>query len=273
MRLKKNEKVLRPVFPNEGIRAAYSKKLRALVEEMHASVRFFIKAAYRADPPAIAQDAIPALELQRAIDDLTRQWRRRFKDGAPELAAWFAKASWRRSDDALKAILKKAGISVDFQMSPAMRDIFRATVEANVGLIKSIPEQYLTQVQSAVMRSVQTGRDLGSLAKELEEHFGVTKRRAAFISRSQNNLATASMTAARQQEVGITKCKWLHSHGGKEPRRTHFAKSGKEYDPTTGWYDPEAYRVRGGGFRGEWILPGQLPNCRCVSAAIVKGFS
>jgi hypothetical protein len=141
MRLKKNEKVLPAVRPNLGIEAAYRRKLRDIVEEMHRSFDYWLKVAYRANTPVIAQDATPALELQRAIDDLTRQWRRRFKDGAPELAAWFAKSSWRRSDASLKAILKKAGISVDFQMSPAMRDILRATIEQNVALIRNLPEQ------------------------------------------------------------------------------------------------------------------------------------
>jgi uncharacterized protein with gpF-like domain len=245
-RPRKGEKVLPAVHPNVGLEAAYRRRLRALVEEMHRSFDYWLKAAYRRNEPAIAQDEVPAAELQKAIDELTKQWRRRFKEGSIDLAKWFATKASRRSDDALRAILRRSGISVEFQMSPAMRDILRATIEQNVSLIKSIPEQYLTQVQGAVMRSVQTGRDLGSLAKELEEHYGVTRRRAAIIARSQNNLATSSMTAARQNEVGITKCKWLHSHGGKEPRRTHVAESGKEYNPAVGWYDPEAYRVRGG---------------------------
>ena len=152
-------------------------------------------------------------------------------------------------------------------MTPVQRDILQATIQSNVELIKSIPAQYLTQVQGSVMRSVQTGRDLGTLAKELQEHYGVTKRRAAFIARSQNNLATASMTReSRQTELGITEAIWTHSGGGKHPRPSHLAagRSKTKYDVKTGWYDPEV---------GKNIWPGELPNCRCVSRAVVKGFS
>ena len=116
------------------------------------------------------------------------------------------------------------------------------------------------------MRSVQTGRDLGQLTDDLREQFGVTKRRAAFIARSQNNLATAAMTRARQVELGITEAIWMHSGGGKEPRPTHL-NAGRErarFDVAKGWYDPAVK---------EHIWPGQLPNCRCVSRSVIAGFS
>ena len=269
---KKGDQVLRPLHPNAGIEADYRRRLVRLVDEMATSFEHWLKAAYRANEPAIAQDATPAAELQEACERLARQWRRRFREASPELAAYFAKASASYSSAALRSILKNAGYSVDFKMTPAMRDIIRATVEQNVQLIRSIPEEYLTQVQGSVMRSVQAGRDQGSLVKDLVHHYGVTKRRAELIARSQNNLATASITRARQEEAGITEAIWSHSGGGREPRPTHVAKNGKRYKIAEGWFDPHAFKTKGGGWRGEYIWPGQLPGCRCVSRAVVKGY-
>jgi uncharacterized protein with gpF-like domain len=117
-----------------------------------------------------------------------------------------------------------------------------------------------------VMRSVQTGRDLGRLAKDLQKQFGVTKRRAALIARDQNNKATASMTRVRQVQLGITEAIWVHSGAGKHPRPTHV-KAGRDsvrYDVSKGWFDPDAK---------QWIWPGILVNCRCVSKPVIKGFS
>lgn len=266
-RPKKNgELVLRPVRPNVGIAIAYRERVMRIVDEMRRSIDWFVLAAYRANEPKIAMDAVPAAELQKTINDLARRWRTRFDEAGPELAEYFAKATSQRSDAALAAILRKAGMTVKFKMTPAMRDILRATVEQNVGLIKSIPEQYLTQVQGSVMRSVQAGRDLGSLAKELQQHYGVTKRRAALIARSQNNLATASMQRARQTELGIEEAVWLHSHGGKEARPTHLANNGKRYKVSEGFFDPDP-KVR------RFIWPGELINCRCTQRSVVKGFS
>lgn len=268
MRLKPknpNDKVLRPVHPSAGLTVAYRKKLDGLIEEMVKSVSFWLEASYKANEP-LAQDELPASALKAAIRKLTARWQKRFNEAAPKLADYYAIAIEKRSSAALRNILKEAGISVEFRMTPAMQDIFRATVQANVELIKSIPAQYLTQVQGSVMRSVQTGRDLGTLAKELEEHYGVTKRRAAFIARSQNNLATASMTRARQVELGIAEAIWMHSGGGKHPRPTHLAagRDKTKYDTSKGWFDPAV---------GKNIFPGELPNCRCVSRAVVRGFS
>lgn len=266
-RLKKhqNEKILRPVHPNAGITAAYRKKLDALIEEMAASVDYWLQASYKANEP-LAQDELPASALRAAIRKLTARWQRRFNEAAPKLADYFATAVEKRSSTALKNILKDAGFTVEFKLTAAQRDIINATVNQNVQLIKSIPQQFLGQVEQSVMRSVQTGRDLGTLSKELQDHFGVSKRRAAFISRSQNNLATAALTRSRQVELGITEAIWMHSGGGKEPRKSHLAagRSKTKYDVKVGWYDPEV---------GKNIFPGELPNCRCVSLAVVKGFS
>ena len=261
---RKDEKVLKPVHPNAGIAAEYRRRIEALVDAMAKSVTYWVRARYKANEPRMALDEVPANELQRAIDDMTRQWDYKFDDAADRLAKWFAKKVYERSGDTLAKILEDAGLSVEFKMTAAMRDVFNATVEQNVALIKSIPSQYLTQVQGSVMRSVQAGRDLGSLTKDLQEHFGVTRRRAATIARSQNNMATATMTASRQKELGITHAIWLHSGGGREPRPSHVAQSGKPYDVNTGWFDPDEKK---------WILPGTLINCRCVSRPVIKGFS
>lgn len=254
------------MHPSAGLTAAYRSRLDTLIEEMVNSVDYWIGASFKANEPNIAQDELPATALKAALRKLSRRWQKRFNDAAPKLADYFATAVEKRSSTALKNILKEAGLTVEFKMTAAQSDILHATINSNVDLIKSIPQQYLTQVQGAVMRSVQTGRDLGALAKELQDHHGVTKRRAAFIARSQNNMATASMTRARQVELGLTEAIWVHSGGGKHPRPTHL-QAGRDkarYFTSEGWLDPAV---------GKRIFPGELPNCRCVSRAVVKGFS
>ncbi len=258
-------KALRPVHPNAGLELLYRRKLWALIREMHDSVVYWVKAAYRKNEPEIAQDELPAATLEAAMRKLIRQWQTKFDDAAPALAEYFARAASDRSGRALRKILLEHGITVEFKMTRGMQDMLRASVNENVGLIKSIPRKYLADVQGAVMRSVQTGRDLGTLTKELQRSYGVTKRRAGFIARDQNNKATAAMTRGRQVELGITEAVWMHSGGGKHPRPTHV-KAGQDrarYDVREGWYDPAVKKT---------IFPGELPNCRCVSRSVVPGF-
>ena len=262
----KGEKILRPVHPNAGITAAYAAKINAIVEEMHKSVVYWVAGAYNRAPPEMAQDELSARALRDAMRKLSKRWLARFDEAANHLADYFARAVSKRSEAALKKILKDGGISIDWKMTAAQRDIMQATISEQVNLIKSIPARYLSSVESSVMRAVQTGMDLHQLSEDLQKHFGVTKKRAAFISRDQNSKATASMTRARQMEIGITEAQWLHSGGGKHPRPTHL-KAGRDkvrYPVVEGWFDPAIQ---------ERIFPGWLINCRCVSKPIVKGFS
>jgi SPP1 gp7 family putative phage head morphogenesis protein len=211
---------------------------------------------------ALAFLVTPANGLTVAMQGVAARWQKNFDMAAPRLADYFATEMSKRSDATLRAVLRDGGFSVRFQMTPAMQDVLDATIAQQVSLIKSIPQQYLKNVEGAVLRSVQAGRDIGGLTRELQQQFGVTKRRAAFIAHSQNNLATASMTAARQRELGIKQAIWQHSGGGREPRPTHVANSGKPYDVEKGWFDPAVRK---------YIRPGELPNCRCVSRSVMPG--
>lgn len=212
---------------------------------------------------AVRRPTLPAAELQKAIDELADRWLARFDEAAPDLARYFATATRKRSDAQLMAALDKSGITVNFKMTPAVRDVARATVEQNVQLIRTIPQQYLAGVQGDVMRSVQTGRDIGQLAKSLQHKYGVTKRRAAFIARDQNNKATSAIQKARQLDLGLERGIWMHSTGGKEPRPKHVRADGEEFDLQKGM------KV---GDDGGWVMPGEEPNCRCVWRAVIPGF-
>jgi SPP1 gp7 family putative phage head morphogenesis protein len=253
------DKTIRPTRPNAGVQAAYQKRLDALIAEMHRSLVWFVSAAYKANEPAImALDRTPAQELSASIRKLRGRWLANFDELAKKTAPQFAEETLKYSDTALRASLKKAGFTVEFKTTPAVRDAYQAIIGENVGLIKSIAEEHLTQVEGMVMRSVQAGRDLGYLSKELQDRYGITKRRAALIARDQNNKATAVITRVRQRELGITEAIWLHSYGGKHPRASHIAADGKRYDVEKGML-----------IDGEWIFPGEKINCRCVSKSIL----
>jgi uncharacterized protein with gpF-like domain len=265
-RASRSKKRLRPLRPNIGISIAYQKKIDRLIQEMQASVIWHLKAAYRANPPAtIAMDDIqPANALKKAIDLLKKRWLRNFDTAAPKLAAYFAKAVHLRTDKGLAKILRDGGFSVRFQMSKGMKDVLTATTAENVSLIKSIPSQYFTEIEGLVMRSVSAGRDIGGLAKQLEKRYGITKRRAALISKDQNNKLSANLYRTRTLEMGIETAVWMHSGGGKTKRKSHVANSGKPYSVRDGWFDPTVK---------EWIHPGQLVGCKCVSRPLIPGFS
>lgn len=258
------EKILKPTRPNAGIEARYRAALDKWVDAMHRSVAYWILAAYRANPPTMAMDASPADSLTREMRKLARRWIRQFDEAAQKMAVLFADGVTKYTEASAKIILKDAGFSIPFKPSKMMTDAFDSVVNENVNLIKSIPQKYLTDVEGAVMRSVQAGRDVGALADELQKIHQITRNRAAFIARDQNNKATAVMVKARRLSIGINEAIWVHSGGGVKPRPSHV-KAGAE---------KRRYNIAEGcEIDGEFIMPGELPNCRCVSRPVIRGFS
>jgi SPP1 gp7 family putative phage head morphogenesis protein len=251
---------LAPIHPNQGIAAAFRRRLWTLIDEMQASVVAAVTAQYPGGN-GLAQDAPNDVHrLRWEMDRLGRRWLDRFAAAAPELATYFATAAKDRVDGALAASLRKAGISVRFQLTPAIQEALDASVAENVSLIKSIAQQHLGQVEQLVMRSVTAGRDVGGLRRDLQNQLGVTRRRATLIARNQNNMATATVHKTRQQELGITKAIWVHSSAGRHPRPEHVAANGQVYEVAKGMW-----------LEKRWTWPGREINCRCISRSIIPG--
>jgi uncharacterized protein with gpF-like domain len=267
--------VLRPVRANAGIEVAYKKQLDRWIDAMHKSLVWWISAQYRANPPpSLAQDAgfesfrdgSPANAMRRAIHRMSRRWMKAFDKGADDLAKYFVDKATGATDVQLRDILKKAGFTVQFKTTAEVNNAMQAAIGENVGLIKSIASEHLTQVEGLTMRHMQTGRDIGALTKDLTERYDITKKRAAFIARDQANKMTAVINRARQNELGITQARWKHSGAGKHPRISHLA-AGRDNGGKGALYDV----AKGCLIDGEYIWPGQLPNCRCTSQSVIPG--
>lgn len=278
-------KTARAVHANRGIEAKYRKELQRMIAEMHGSLEYWITAAYRKNPPALAavveqaQDANiktqrtrtieasrdawrakygPSAKMKKIIDELAARWIARFDEWAPKVAEAYLQDMFNASDRAMRQSLKDAGWTVEFKMTPAVKDAFSASLDANVGLIRSIPGQYLQQVEGVVMRSYATGRDLSTMVADLKQLYPAASHRAELIARDQSNKANAVVNRARQMELGITEAIWMHSHAGKNPREDHVAANGKRYNIADGCK-----------ISGEYVQPGHEINCRCTSRPIL----
>jgi uncharacterized protein with gpF-like domain len=258
-------RIARGVHANQGLRARYQAQLKALVDEMASSVHYWLEAAYKANPPRmaalVAQDATPSDDIQKRFRQVARRWLKRFDEAAPKIAEAYLKGSFKASDSAMRMALKDAGLAVKFELTPAMRDAFNASLAENIGLIRSIPEEYLRKVEGIVARSYATGRDLETMVKHLRRLYPQASNRAVLIARDQSNKANAVVIRARQLELGIDEALWLHSHGGKVPRPDHLAADGRRYKVAEGCK-----------ISGVFIQPGELINCRCTSRSVLPGF-
>lgn len=250
--------------PPAAVAAAYRTRLLKTIAEMDNSIRYWMSSSFRKteDDRELLSMVIDSAadDLQAAMWNLRRRWTRRFNRLADDLAAYFAKEQASRTDSELKRLLRRSGMSVRFSPTAPMREALDAIVAENVSLIRSIPEQYLGKVEQATMRSVLTGRDLAGLIRDIQDIYGVTRRRAELIARDQNNKSSAMLQRVRYDELGIERAVWRHSHAGRDKRPTHVANDGQEYSVREGWLDP-AINKR--------IWPGTEINCRCVAIPVL----
>lgn len=232
---------------------------------MQASLVFWLKAQYRAAGFAEgAQDAAdggPVAHMRKEMRKLTTRWQDSFNQMAATLSQEFAERVKANTDAALVGRLKERGLpTVKFTMADEMRNAYQAIAGEQVGLIKSIASEHLSDVEGLVMRSVARGRDLETLTKDLQGRYRITKRRAVLIARDQNNKATSVLQKVRQNQLGITEGIWKHSHAGKVPRPSHLKADGEKFDLTKGMY-----------LDGKWVMPGEEINCRCTWNPVIPG--
>ncbi len=243
--------------PNAGIEAWYRKSLNKLIDDMHKSTLYWLKARYR-----MAMDDNPADLIQQQMDKLIKKWERQFDEHAEAIAGRFVDKTLKFADLKISQKLLEKQITVKLTIDKEMRTVLKSAINENVNLIKSIPSQHFTQINTLVMQSVSRGGDLQYLTNQLQERYGVTRRRAAFIARDQNRKAMSFISKERSVSLGLNRATWQHSGAGREPRSSHVAASGKEFDLRKGMK-----------IDGKYILPGEEINCRCTYSVIIDGLT
>ncbi len=255
-------KTAAPVWPSAAIEAAYRRDLRQqIIAPMSAELLRDVKAAWKDNH--YVMDAPSADRLRTVMERWGDRWRIRLETLSEKMARQFADASRNYTDRAMLKAFRDAGLTIQWRPTKRMLEGYAAVVYENVQLIKSIPQKFLTDVQSDVWQSVTKGSDMAALTEKIRDTYGIAWRRAALISRDQTAKAKGVFEASRRAEIGITRAKWLHSAAGREPRPTHVAMNGKLFDVQKGMYDKD---------EGEYVQPGELINCRCTSAAVIPGF-
>ncbi|HTV31201.1 MAG TPA: hypothetical protein VMF32_25935 [Xanthobacteraceae bacterium] len=155
-------------------------------------------------------------------------------------------------------------------------DTVKISVQNDIMQLDDIDGDHFDQVYDAALRSISAGRDLSLLYQALLQMNinGMTKERAAEIARLLNNKATALMQKEQLESLGIRSAVWLYSGAPcvinpktardweKQQDAAHRAANGKQYDVSKGMF-----------LNGKWTWPGIEPGCRCVSKAVVSGFS
>lgn len=243
------------VRPPIAQRVWYRKKLAALLTEIADSFTWWVGASYRKHEGEIVTDASPQTDIERRINKVLRDWRKKLNTIPDELAEAYVTRLDRHTTRSLSDSLAKSGFSITLKTSKELETVRKSLVNANVALINDLTDDYLNKAQGIVWRGVKDGRDLEYIKNELHKQAGIEIRRAARIAEDQANKATQALAEERAKAIGITKGIWQHNtSGSKTYRSTHIAFDGQEYDIEKGLYDDDV---------GEYVRPGELPFCKC----------
>lgn len=262
---------MRPVRPSDALELEYRRTMTPMIRAMAREIHTDVMAVYR-----------PWLKMQRAqvtgdagIVSLLMNVFGRLRD------RWSARAG-KHAETTAPAFVEKVDSAVDFSFTRLVRSIgvkeddlperpkrlagkdhetaLDAAVAENVGLIKSIPQEYLDQVQRDVLQAVQDGWPLDRLSESLQHRYGITKRRAELIARDQCSKITGNMNAKRMSSAGFVEADWWHSAGSRYPRKSHMAANGRRFKISDGCLIDD-----------EHILPGQKINCKCFMTPVIPG--
>lgn len=146
-----------------------------------------------------------------------------------------------------------------------LQDYLQAAAFQNANLIKSIPAQYLEQVQNIVVGNMRQGMRPSYIEQQLVHQFGVTQRRAKLIARDQTSKIQGEMNRIRQVSSGLEYFKWVTAHD-ERVRHSHVAVAKRDVGYGEGVFRWDDLPV----VDGVPTFPGQPINCRCIARAVTN---
>lgn len=245
---------------NDAARIEYQNKLMHVMQRMNTEIYMAVYKSYQQNESEIAMDASPATEINKIIDKIIKKYAKIFDTNALAWATKFVTDIDKFSKRDIQRKLAEKAITI--QMDTRTRELLnkqRAAVLENVQLITNITQQQQTQIQGDVMRAMERGRDLKYLEEQLKKRGIQGEKRIKFIALDQLDKVTSTLNTQRSIDAGFDEGIWLHSHAGKQPRPDHVAANGKRYKLAEGCL-----------ISGEYIYPGELPNCRCSFKLVVN---
>lgn len=139
-------------------------------------------------------------------------------------------------------------ISVDVVGSePWLQAAIDEFTRENVALIRTVPEQFFSELEKAIAREVADGGRFEELMDAIEERYSVSESRAELIARDQVNKFQGDLSRVRQRDLGIKSFVW-RTMGDERVRDSHALRNGQRYE----WSDPP-----------EGETPGEPIQCRC----------
>lgn len=204
--------------------------------------------------------------LKRLIDKFIGQFDRM----AQPLSQRMVDRTLDNSATALNESLKDVSqhVTIDTSLiTPELQETIAASVAQSVGLIKRVPQDYLSMVQTDVMLSITSGNGLADLIPALDKRNIAIKNWSRNTALDQTRKVYSSVNRDRMEALGVQQFEWVHSGGSNAPREYHMQKWPNGLNGGIFSLDDLPVIDKTTGERG---IPGQTYNCRCTMRPIIS---
>jgi SPP1 gp7 family putative phage head morphogenesis protein len=254
----------RPRYPHRE-ELVYYRRLRYFVE----LVQYIVERDIVPNLPALLDEQAPTVTLRRdSADDIDRAFQAAAlaaTKGLPEKTIEAAAQStalrvseWS-ADQFQQQVQRVVKVNL-YDDTSGLAEHLDLFVSDNVKLIKSLTGNHLSDVKGIVTRGARAGLHHVEVSKQIQQQFGVTKRRAALIASDQIGKLNGELNQLRQTNLGVRRYRWSTSLD-ERVRKTHRALEGSIQE----WARPPEVDPR----TGERGHPGQPIRCRCSAIPIL----
>lgn len=263
------------LVPSASTQSEFQKQLRVLVEDMTVEVShelrklFSGQAADILDEPVSVEDASIADLAGKLLKKLSSKFDAIFDEKAKSLSDSMVNRTLDNSKSSLSISLKEFAQGKTLNtgiLTDRLKVTVTASIAESVGLIKRIPEKYLSDVQNDVMRSITTGNGLQDLIPALEKQGVKTRNWANNVALDQTRKVYGNINRDRMQALNVQKFEWVHSGGSNNPRELHINRWPAGLNGGVFSFDDLPVIDERTGERG---IPGQAINCGCTMRPVI----
>lgn len=260
--IKKSVRLKKIPYPKK-VEAEYYQELKKISEAMKLIVEERLLPALKAKEGEYTNDGI--------IDDIMMMFESLRNAGGVKNAIQIASEMVRKTDNlnrekVMLQLNQKLGVDLPITFAKeGLEPIVKANIAKNATLIKSIPEEFVKNIESIIYSGVTTGSTYKSIEEQIKgtegirSVFGKLDDRIKLIARNEVSSINGQINKTRMQNIGVTKFEWVTA-GDERVRDSHARLDGQVFD----WNNPPTNE------RGEKIIPGQDFNCRCQSIAVIE---
>lgn len=243
------------VEPSRKIENAYRKKLVALAKEVRRDALAALTPVLRTYQNEWISDAY-AVPISTAFASLRRQYRDIDRLASRMATDYTNEVDEENRKQFIRDVRKTIGIDLPRTLTAeGVDDALLLATRENVNLITSIPQQFLTQIESAVTAGIQQGQKAESLIQQIIRIGKVTESRAKLIARDQTSKINGALNEIRQTNAGVTKYVWRTSEDDRV-RPSHKDNNGTVFR----WDTPPSKTGH----------PGHDINCRCYPEPVFE---